>query len=121
MDENRELEQTVSKSVFSDVIHHDRWVIRRLIWALIAFVVLLFATNVIWIYFWNQYDYAGETITTTVDSDGEGIANYTGANGGVIVGKGDSSQTDDNPNETDRLEGDKDESQSPQEEVIDPA
>ena len=78
--------------VYRDAIAHDRWAIERLIKALIICVALIFASNGIWLYAWMQYDYVGEEVTTTVDSEGSGIANYTGGDGGVIYGEGDSPQ-----------------------------
>lgn len=64
---------------------------RRMLIALIIAVVLLFASNAVWLYCWMQYDYVDgseETeIVTTVDSEGNGIANYTGNNGGVTIGE----------------------------------
>lgn len=62
--------------------------IKRLIIALIIAVVLMFASNAAWLYSWMQYDYVSEETVTTVDSDGDGIANYTGGDGGVIYGEG---------------------------------
>lgn len=76
--------------VHRDAVSHDRWIIRRLITALIICVVLMFASNAAWLYVWNQYDYSSEE--TIVDSDGNGIANYTGGDGGVIYGESDRPQ-----------------------------
>lgn len=69
---------------------------RRLLIALIIAVVMLFASNALWLYFWMQYDYVGDDteIVTTVDSEGDGIANYTGNNGGVTIGEGYSQKND---------------------------
>lgn len=76
---------------------------RRLLVALIIAVVLLFGSNAYWLHCWMQYDYVDEgtqtEIVTTVDSEGEGIANYTGNNGGVTIGKSYSTQ-DDNDTDT---------------------
>ena len=68
----------------------------RLIIALIIAVVLMFASNGAWLYSWMQYDYVeGCTdIITTLDREGDGIANYTGNNGGVYYGEGYSPQMD---------------------------
>lgn len=69
---------------------------RRILIALIIAVVLLFASNAVWLYCWMQYDYVGDDteIVTTVDSEGDGIANYTGNNGGVTIGEGYSQKDD---------------------------
>ena len=68
--------------------------IKRLIIALIIAVVLIFASNAVWLYCWMQYDYSADGIQTitTIDSEGDGIANYTGGDGGVIYGESDSPQ-----------------------------
>lgn len=46
---------------------------RRLLFALILSVTLLFASNAFWLYEWTQYDYASEEVTTTYTQDGEGV------------------------------------------------
>lgn len=75
--------------------------IRRLVIALVITIALMFASNALWLYSWMQYDYVSEDtdteIVTTVDSEGEGIANYTGHDGGVNIGKSDSPQDDADP------------------------
>ena len=84
--------------VYRDAIAHDRWAIKGLIIALVITIFLLFASNAIWIYYWNQFDYASEETTTTVDSEGEGIANYVEGNvvgnGGVIIGEDNSTDSE---------------------------
>lgn len=93
--------------VYRDAIDDNRWVVKKLVVALIISVVLLFISNLAWLYCWNQYDYCTETVTTTADSEGDGVAvNITGGNGGVTTyGQSDSNQTDGYANEADRLEG----------------
>ena len=61
---------------------------RRLVIALVVAIVLIFATNAIWLWAWCQYDYTGETTTTeTVTVDGkDGIANYANNGGSVVNG-----------------------------------
>lgn len=59
--------------------------VRRLVIALVICIILIFASNVIWLYAWYQYDY---TSTETVDIDsGEGIANYIGRDGDITNGE----------------------------------
>lgn len=91
--ENNEL-VTIPYVVHRDMVAHDRWIIKRLIVALIICIALIFLSNGMWLYVWQQYDYGGEEteVVTTVDSEGDGIANYTGGNGGVSIGEGDSPQ-----------------------------
>lgn len=71
--------------VYRDVEYHYRWIVRRMVYALIAAMILLFASNLAWLLVWNSYEFSGEETITTIDSEGEGIANYTGGNGGVIT------------------------------------
>lgn len=62
---------------------------KRLIIALLVTILLLFASNAIWLYAWNQYDYVSETETETVTykQDGEGYNNInTGTQGDVTNG-----------------------------------
>lgn len=84
--------------VHCDTVAHDRWIIKRLVVALIVCIALMFASNGLWLYVWNQYDYSSEDIITTVDSEGDGIANYTGGNGGVNYGAGNSTQAHEGAN-----------------------
>lgn len=60
--------------------------VKRLIFALVLVVILLFATNAMWLYEWSQYDYSD----VTVDSLDGGNANYlqAGANGAITNGTG---------------------------------
>lgn len=49
--------------------------IKRLITVIILVIVMLFASNAMWLYAWNSYDYVEEDID--VDG-GNGNANYIG-------------------------------------------
>jgi len=61
--------------------------VKRLVIALIISICLIFASNLVWLYAWMQYDYTSEEITHTVDVDAkEGIANYIGNNGDIVNG-----------------------------------
>lgn len=59
--------------------------IKRLIIALVITVILMFATNVFWIYEFCSYDYEYETTSTTVEAD-SGTANYIGQDGDITYG-----------------------------------
>lgn len=65
-------------------------IIKRLTIALVICILLVFASNAVWLYAWMQYDYSGveETTTTeTVTVDGkEGVANYASHGGSVVNG-----------------------------------
>lgn len=63
--------------------------IKKLIIALIVTIVLLFASNAIWLYALMQYDYAStETSTSSlIDVDAkDGVANYIGNDGDITNG-----------------------------------
>ena len=100
--ENREQRPTtIDYIVFRDEIADNRWVIKRLVVALIVAIALLFVSNMAWLYAWNQFDYSSETVTTTADSEGDGVAvNITGGSGGVNnYGQSDGDGTENNPNQ----------------------
>lgn len=94
--DNENTPVSVPYVVYRDAMAHDRWAIKGLVIALIVTILLLFASNAIWLYYWNQFDYATEETITTVDSEGDGIANYTGGDGGVIYGEGNGSEDNEN-------------------------
>ena len=57
--------------------------IKRLIIALVITIILMFITNIFWIYEFCNYDYLTEE--TTVDADC-GTANYIGQDGDIVYG-----------------------------------
>lgn len=59
---------------------------------IVFLIVLLFASNMIWLYVFQSYEYTDETIT--VDSKDGGYANYLGGNGDIHNGIGDSLKAD---------------------------
>lgn len=65
--------------------------IKRLIIVIIVAVVMLFASNMAWLYAWNLYDY--ESSSVVVDSESKGNANYIGASGIINNGEGGSEET----------------------------
>ena len=68
---------------------HERTV-KKLIVALIIAICMIFASNAIWLYAWNQFEYVDAEETVSVDAK-DGIANYIG-NSGVINNGEDSSK-----------------------------
>ena len=75
--------------VYEGTIARFERTIKRLIILIGVTILLLFASNAIWIYEWNQYDYSD----VTVDSQDGGNANYIGANGYINNGESDSKKT----------------------------
>lgn len=62
-------------------------IVKRLIISLIIAVVLIGASNLMWLHEWTQYDYADEeTESVNVQSD-DGTANYIGNDGDITNGE----------------------------------
>lgn len=59
--------------------------IKRLWVAVIILIVLLFSTNMIWLYYWNLPDEITETESYEIQAEDEGNAIYN-ENGGVNIG-----------------------------------
>lgn len=78
------MEKDVPYLVYEGQMARNERSIKRLIIALIIAVILIFATNMAWLYAWNLYDYSTETVE--IDS-GEGIANYIGNDGEINNGE----------------------------------
>lgn len=70
--------------VYEGTIARFERTIRRLIIVLAVTILLLFASNALWIYEWNQYDYSD----VTVDSQDGGNANYMGAGASGVINNG---------------------------------
>ena len=69
----------------SEQARHER-TIKRLVIALLLSIALLFASNMAWLWFFNQFDYESEMVE--VNSTEEGNATYMGGNGVVDNGRG---------------------------------
>lgn len=67
----------------AEMARHER-TIKRLLIALVVSVALIFVSNIAWLWFFNQFDYATETVTQELDS---GNANYIGADGTINNGE----------------------------------
>ena len=70
---------------------HERTV-KRLVLALLVSIALLFATNMAWLWFFNQFDYESDMVT--VNSQEEGNASYMGGDGVIDNGR---STSEENP------------------------
>ena len=88
--EHERMPVAVPYVVYSDTVANYHWVIKKLVIALVVTVFLMFASNLAWLFVFQSYDFSTEETVTTVDSEGEGIANYTGGDGGVVIGESDS-------------------------------
>lgn len=76
--------------VYEGTIARLERTIKRLIILIGITILLLFASNAIWIYEWNQYDYADVTMDNT---DG-GNANFMGAGASGVINNGESQSKD---------------------------
>ena len=47
--------------------------VKRLLCILVTLLVLFFASNMAWLYVWNQYEYVDETIEASQDGSGVNI------------------------------------------------
>lgn len=82
-------DRNVPYIVYEDTMARFERTIKRLIIVLTITILLLFATNAVWLWQWCKYDYS----EVTVDSEDGGNANYMEAGtSGVINNAKDSSQ-----------------------------
>lgn len=79
-------------------VRHERTV-KRLIIVIILLAVMVFATNALWLYVWNQYEYVDEGIDIDLQGDDGGNANFIGRglNGVLNNGESDSQDQTENP------------------------
>lgn len=78
--------------VYEGTIARFERTVRRLIIVLAVTILLLFASNALWIYEWNQYDYSD----VTVDSQDGGNANYMGAGASGVINNGEGKSKNEN-------------------------
>lgn len=57
----------------SEAARHERTV-KRLLEALLISILLMVATNLAWLWVWNQYDFSSESYT--IESEDNGNSNY---------------------------------------------
>lgn len=69
--ENRKTTEPVPYIVHEGAMARNERRERRFLLALVLSIVLLFASNAIWLYAWMQYDYS--STETTYTQDGEGL------------------------------------------------
>lgn len=85
--------QSVPFVVHESAMARNERTVKRLVIVLIAAIVLIFASNAIWLYAWMQYDYSSGMATSEVNVDGkDGIANYIGNDGDINNGTGHSAE-----------------------------
>lgn len=68
------MEKSVSYLSFESEMARNERHVKRLIIALVISIILIFASNALWLYAWLQYDYSSsESNTTTYTQDSNGI------------------------------------------------
>ena len=72
MDDNRTPgSESLPRYYYEDTCARFERSYKRIFVALIVAICLLFASNMLWLWAWTQYDYSGEV--TTYEQDGEGV------------------------------------------------
>lgn len=95
--DNEQRPVAVPYVVYADTVANYQWVIKKLVIALVIVVFMMFASNMGWLWVWQSYDYS--STETTLESDGNSVANYTGGDGGVVYG-GESDGQENDQNQT---------------------
>lgn len=80
--------------VFESVMVREERYIRRLIFALVISIILIFASNTAWLWFFNQFEYSNEEMVTVDGKDG--VANYIGNDGTINNGEDSSEESPEN-------------------------
>lgn len=83
--------------VFESAEAKSERIIKRLIIALVITIILMFATNLFWIYEFCSFDIVESEETTTLNA-GAGTANYIGQDGDITYGINNGEEEDTNKN-----------------------
>lgn len=83
--DNHDEQKDVPYMVYEGTQARNERSVKRLIIAIIVSVVVIFASNLIWLYAWMQYDYSGYSNSQDYSQDGEGL-NIIGSGNGVDYG-----------------------------------
>lgn len=65
--------ETIPYLAYEGAMARNERAVKRLVIALILAIIMLFASNGIWLYCWSQYDYVGEKQIIEAQQDGEGV------------------------------------------------
>ena len=83
-------DKNVPYIVYEGTMARFERIIKSLFIVIIVLGIMLFATNAVWLYEWNQYDYSD----VTVDGQDGGNAAYMGGSGVINNGESGSEETD---------------------------
>lgn len=92
--ENKDL--TVPYIVYESAIDKADRRDKRNIIIIALLIIMLVATNIVWIVVWNSYDYVDtdDSYSVDVDADDGGNANYIGNDGDIYNGTSDGNEKD---------------------------
>ena len=90
--ERKETVESVPYIVYESAQVRNERNIKRMLIALVLAVVMLFASNLAWIWYINQYDFANYEVST--DSGGNAYYNELVGDGQINYGESDSAQAD---------------------------
>ena len=83
--ENKGEIKSIPYIVFEGAQARNERAVKRLVIALIVTILLMFASNGIWLYCWMQFDYVTEDSSITLDAL-QGDANFIGERGNINYG-----------------------------------
>lgn len=89
---NADADNRVPFIVYEGTVARFERTIKRLIILIGITILLLFASNAIWLYEWNLYDYQ----EVTVDSQDGSNANFMGAGASGVINNGEGKSKDEN-------------------------
>lgn len=74
--------ETIAYRAYEEQGARNWLIVKRLVLAIIVSVILLFASNALWLWAWMKYDYESYEVT----ADGDSNANYIGEDGTIYNG-----------------------------------
>lgn len=80
--ENKGEIKSIPYIVFEGAQARNERAVKRLVIALIVTILLMFASNGIWLYCWMQFDYVAEDSSISLDAT-QGDANFIGERGNI--------------------------------------
>lgn len=89
--------QPIDGFYFESVIARFERMNTRLVTVIVVLIILLFASNIAWLYVWNGYEYSDEGMDVTVGTE-QGNANYLDGNGDINNGLCTSSEVEQEKN-----------------------
>jgi len=83
-------EKQVSYAAYEAMVATNERHIKRLLFSLLLAIILLFTSNVAWLWFWSQFEISSDYAEDIYTQEGEGRFNLnTGEQGDVMYGETD--------------------------------